>query len=157
MNTNVYPVTHADRTFTPGGEIPELAEPGTRLDCGHRRPRRSEPCSVFPGYVIRHGRTMCRWCANRAELRDFRRADRHVAYLTGQHPRYVTGYLGVQLARITRHEVSRRIWMPGGWGSYRLVTIRAEDSAGGQWYGRGTDSNCIIRLRRFTGTPRWDR
>lgn len=153
---NTYLIEHEGRTFTPDGEIPAMAAPGDRLGCGHTRPR-ARGC-IFPGYVIRdNGRTMCRWCANRAAVRDFRRGDAYVGYLAGRNPRHVTSWLGAPLCRITRQHTSDRIWMPGGYGSYRIVTVRATAADGSHWYGRGTDNDQIIRLRRCKSTPRWDR
>jgi hypothetical protein len=138
---NSYPVVHEGRTFTPDGAIEPMARPGDRLGCGHRAPRKTD--RIFPGYVIRRGRTMCAWCAGRAEQRDFRRSAAYTGYL-GKHQ--VTTWLGAPLARITSVHSYERFTPTGGW--YEAIYVQATGPDDSRWHGRSSSGTCLVTLRR---------
>jgi hypothetical protein len=72
-------------------------------------------------------------------------ATKYVAYVSGDG-KYLTTWMGDELARITRSSTSRR----RGFGPmpFSVLHVRAVDIRGRHWSGTGAGRNMFIRIRR---------
>lgn len=73
---------------------------------------------------------------------------KYVAYVSGDG-KYLTTWMGDELARITRSSTSRR----RGFSSmpFSVLHVRAVDIRGRHWSGTGAGRNMVIRIRRVKG------
>ena len=81
------------------------------------------------------------------EVRDFLSGDprKYMAYVSGDG-KYITTWMGDELAQITRSTVSKRRGFYGA--SFTMLHVRARDARGRWWSGSGPGRNMYIRLRR---------
>lgn len=84
------------------------------------------------------------------EVRDFLSGDArtYVAYVNSDG-RYITTWMGDELARITKSSTSRRRGFGGM--SFTVIHVHAVDSRGRHWSGTGAGRNMVIRIRRVKG------
>jgi hypothetical protein len=122
------------RGFSCGCPVPPFGEvfPGTGT-CGYAM----RPTEEGMQYV-------CIPCAEEAELQAFLSAEVCGCYLSSDG-RALTTWTGKQLARVTQEWSSR-----GGFGA-KLTHVRAVDSAGRRWYGKGSGRGMCLTVRRAKG------
>lgn len=73
---------------------------------------------------------------------------KYVAYVSGDG-KYLTTWMGDELAKITRSSESKR----RGFGGmpFSVLHVRAVDAKGRHWSGTGSGRNMFIRIRRVKG------
>jgi hypothetical protein len=103
------------------------------------------PEGLGTGYAVHDGNRMfCYECSDKVQREELRDRKPTVAYLSGDG-KHVTTWTGGNLMRVlwsTPCRLTRHSWMHGN--QYR--SIRARDSHGAEWIGRGSPG-IAIRLR----------
>lgn len=72
---------------------------------------------------------------------------KYTAYVNNDG-RYLTTWMGDELARITKSSTSKR---RGFGGTFSVIHVHAVDSRGRHWSGTGAGRNMVIRIKRVKG------
>lgn len=88
------------------------------------------------------GRVLCYTCAEAEELAAFHEAATYGAYLSSDG-RTVTTWTGATLAQVTSNTDA-----DNGWHGSTITHIRAVDSTGAHWFGKGGGEGMCLTMRR---------